>query len=131
MAGRYGERGVGLQGDRSADPPLERLDPVAIRFDPGDHRGSGLQASLARAGRPLGKPQQGARGGADGIRIQQFGERSAVAAADDLEESEAVDRGPLEGLGQDSVYRLRRGLAFRLGAERRQVDRARSRCLQR
>ena len=54
--------------------------------------------------------------------LRQLEQRRARPRADDLEEAEAVDRGPLERLRQDRVDRRRGRLALRLAADGRQVD---------
>ena len=48
----------------------------------------------------LGVAEQRAGLGAEGIGLDQLGQRHALAPPDDLQEAEAVDRGALEGLGQ-------------------------------
>ena len=104
MAGRYGEAGLGPQGDGAAGPARERRRASRARFERGDHRRRGVQRRPARSAAPARRSSARAAAPA-GSACSSSGERRPLAAADDLEEAEAVDRGALERLRQDRVDR--------------------------
>jgi len=97
MPGRYGEAGLGPQGDSAADTALERGKPRLV--DACDHQGGGMERD--RPAVALRAAQQGAGRGSGGIGAKQLRKARSLAPADDLEQAEAVDRGALERLRQD------------------------------
>jgi hypothetical protein len=99
MSPRYGERRVPAQDDLRPDAAGERGEPVLPRRQQHYHSGRGDDGARAGAGGPFGAAEQGAGGGAGGIVTQPLRQRGARARADDLEETEAVHRGPLEQAG--------------------------------
>ena len=107
----------------STAPPTCRASASShsvLAFEHGDHRR--VRDEPLRARRSRTPPGAAARGLRSGAVLRQLDQRGARTRADDLDEAEAVDRGPLERLRQTGVDRRRRGLARRLAARGRQVD---------
>src|SRR5205085_12358263 len=122
MSGRYGERGVRLQADGRPEAAGKCRKPWGIGLDLRCDYRMGGEGAFARARRPLRAAEQGAGGGADRVALEKLRKRDALAAANDLEEAEAVHRGPLERLGKHHVECCGGGLAVRLGGEGWEVD---------
>ena len=99
MAGGYGERRIGPQGNRRAEPARQFRQAIGMRLDRGDHGRRGAEGAGAATRLALGAAEQGAGGGAGRIALEQLGERGALAPSDQLEEAEAVHRGALEWRG--------------------------------
>ena len=123
IARRHGERWVGAQGRRRRRSGARKLvEPAGLRFEHGDHRGMRDEADRADLARGAAQQRAGLERGAVGGELEQ---RGTAARADDLEEAEAVDRGPLERLRQDRVDRLGRRPGAR-PCRRRSAGRCRS-----
>ena len=109
---------------RPARRPRRRCGARARRAsrlaDAGDHRRRGVERRAARSAAPAWRSSARAAAPA-GSAWRISGMRRPLAAADDLQEAEAVDRGALERLRQDRVDRRRRGLPP-VARQGRQVD---------
>ena len=108
-------------------PPIwaaKALGPLGMALEHRDHRGMRDEAPRPGLARRPAKQSAGFGGGA--VARIDFDQRGAGSGADDLDEAEAIDRGPLERLRQDGVDRRSRCLARCLAVDRRQVDPDRS-----
>ena len=104
----------GRRASRRA-PPTWRASARAIRrgFEHGDHRRMRRRGASRRAARTPAR-RSSARASNAARSARELEQRGARPRADDLDEAEAVDRGPLERLRQIGVDRARGGLARRL-----------------
>ena len=93
---RHGKRGFGPQADRAAELAGEGVEPIGVRLQDRNHRRMGDKAF--RSGCLESRaPQQRPRFKRSAI-LGKFDQRSALAGPDNLDEAEAVDRGPFERL---------------------------------
>ena len=120
MAARDGELGIGAQGDCSAALPREGREPFRLALKHADDTGMGGQRGRA-GGLERGAAEEGSCFEGRSL-ARQLDQRRAAARPDDLDEAEAVDRGPLEGLRQDRVDRLGGALPRFLAGRGRKVD---------
>ena len=118
-----GRAGSARKLDRAADLPRERVEPVVVRSrerrsPPGERRAASRPALPNAARRSSARASNAARSCASS------NSEARGARADDLDEAEAVDRGPLERLRQDAS--IASAASWRAALPRRSADRSRS-----
>ena len=95
------------------------VEPVLPLLEHGNDGGMCDKANRADFARGSTEHSSGFKDGSFGGHFQQ---RGVGAWADDLQETEAVDRGPFERFGQELIDRLGCGQPDGLAVDRRQVD---------